>query len=131
MNAAVPPHAADDAEPTGVGGSGVDGRTEPSFDFVLQVLENSRNADDHGNTVVMDHLHQPARMSFGRESGRAFKEKRNEQPLGLSEHMAQRKQVENSNGLDQTSPLLIFRDFFGKGTEVGTDVAVAVDHTFW
>ena len=91
MNPAVAPAAAEDPNavtltrravgappsPSGPRGRG----TELALDFILQVFENSGDGNDDGDTIMVNDLYQPARMSFGGEGGRAFKQNRNKQAL--------------------------------------------------
>src|SRR5262249_25781055 len=100
------------------------------FDFVLEVFENSRNAHRDRDPVVTDKACDLARMNVAGEDDRTFEKHRNEQALRLTEHMAQRQQIENTNGLKRPGPQPVLSDFLSKRPQVAADVAMSRQDTF-
>src|SRR5262245_50080468 len=101
------------------------------FEMTLQVFKNPRNTYSDRDAVFPEQLHDPEGMDFVRKDGGAFEKQRDEQTLRLAEHVAERQQVQNPNRLQDSRPLLVFRNFVPERAEIRADVAVTVNHALW
>src|SRR5215475_4600980 len=122
MYFAVPPHCADQARRL------FRFRAE-TYGFIFQIFENPGYADYDRNAVVVNEANKLARMKVGCERRSPFEEERDEKSLRLAEHMAQRQQIENPNGLEQPCPLSVSGDFILEGTQIRADIPMPVHDT--
>src|SRR5262245_4988514 len=122
MNLAIAPPSDGDAEPPMRSWR----RRQPEVppDLLLQYLKDARYSDNHRNAIVMSDPHDLCGIQLAGEGDRAFQKHRNKQSHRLSEHMAERQQVENADRLKWFGPLSVFCDFFLKRPQVGANVAV-------
>src|SRR5215831_3381828 len=92
--------------------------TSMSSRLVLQVFEDLRNAYQNRNSILVNEVDDLAGMDFCCERSRTFKKERHEDPERLTEHVTERKQIENSNRLKRACPQFVFRDLFLKRPQV-------------
>ena len=68
-------------------------------------------------------------MEVGHKDDRSLQQDRDKDPHRLSEHVAERHHIEESDGLDRTRPMPIAVNLACDGRQIRTDVAVSVNHT--
>ena len=69
-------------------------------------------------------------MDLSGHHDRTFEDDRYEQPHRLTEHMAEREQVDDADRLKGYRPFSVFRYFRQKGSKVRTDIAMTMNHPF-
>ena len=120
VNAAVLPPAGVPF-PTAGRGCGVG---ESGKDVVAQQIEHLGHADHHGNPTVPNQVRRLARTVTGLEENFPGDHGRNQRRHRLPEHMAQRQQVQETDGRERAHVLSILIDLMVDGFQVGQNIAV-------
>ncbi len=71
------------------------------FQVHLEQRQNPGHGGQHADAFAANRLNQPGRDQFVFEVQLGGKDRRNPQPHGLAEDVAQRQRVQNAEGMDQ------------------------------
>ena len=111
------------AEPVqAAGGFGV------ALDFMAQGFQQARHGDQGGNSFALEGAQDLGGVEALLEYHRAGQQRRDEQAQELAEDVAQRNQVQETDGMDEALVFQVGADFSFKRLEVGEEVAVGEDH---
>src|SRR5580698_4842892 len=97
-------------------------------DFALQRFDESRNRNEHGNALVANHVNQVGRLQRIAEDQGARQKRRNEYSQHLAEHVAQRKQIQETQRMKKSLVAKIFLDLTLDRFDIGKHVAVRDHH---
>ena len=108
-----------------VGRGGIDAQR-----VLLQDVEDLRHADDHRDLPLAHAPHDVVRVEAAHEDHRSVDERRNVRGHRLSEEVAERQQVQESDRLKGPRVPLVFVDLARHRHDVGEDVAMTDHHAF-
>ena len=103
-------------------------RVEPR-DVIGEDVENLRHRYEHGNAPRLHLPHDFVRVVAADEHDGAVEHRRHERGHGLSEHVAERQQVQEADGKERFAVRRVFAHLAFHRDDVGEDVAVRQHHT--
>ena len=99
-------------------------RFEVALDLVPQRFDQAWHGDQHGYTLAVNCANYFARIERVQKDGRSAEKLRNENSEKLSEHMAQRQELEEAQRMKNAFVAAIARELFFDGSKVREDVSV-------
>ena len=97
------------------------------LDVGPQAVEDTRDADKDGDPLAPGGVQDRGRMQVSHERSRALEQEGDEDAHGLTEHVAEREQVEDPDRLEGPGPFLVAVVLLPDRVEVGADVAMEMD----
>ena len=102
-----------------------------AFDLLLQGLQHPRHTNQHGNALAVDGVHDFRRLEFLLKNNGAAQQRRQVHAQELPEHMAERQQIQEPDGVHQALILQIALHPALQGSDIRQHVAVADDDSAW
>src|SRR6185437_12436399 len=102
-----------------------DGGSQLRLNFRLERLRHPRHRYEYRNAITSDRLNHVSGLVAFLEKDRAPNERRDENPHGLSKHMAQRQHVKKADGVEDALVFAVFGNFALNWINAAEDVAMS------
>src|SRR6185369_7255022 len=99
-----------------------------ALDLLFQRLQHARHRDQHGNSFAANGAYHFAGLEGILKDHGAAHQLRQKHSEELPENMAQRKEVQKTNGMDEALVLQIFLDLCFKRSDIAENIAVRDHH---